>query len=102
MLDALGLAPGLRTFIGIAELLGALGFLLPGLTRVLPWLTPLAAAGLGSLPGRYPFSPVVGRGSLRGWPGRPDGGGGLRRLREMEGSPPWGADSSLKQDLQGG
>ena len=33
-------------FIGMAELLGALGLLLPAGTRVLPWLTPLAAAGL--------------------------------------------------------
>ncbi|HEX7176989.1 MAG TPA: DoxX family protein [Pyrinomonadaceae bacterium] len=33
-------------FIGVAEVLGALGLLLPGLLRVKPWLTPLAAAGL--------------------------------------------------------
>ncbi len=33
-------------FIGIAEGLGALGLILPSLTRVLPWLTPLAAMGL--------------------------------------------------------
>lgn len=33
-------------FIGICEILGALGLLLPGLTRVQTWLTPLAAAGL--------------------------------------------------------
>ena len=33
-------------FIGAAELLGAVGLLLPAGTRVLPWLTPLAAAGL--------------------------------------------------------
>lgn len=37
---------GLTTFIGIAELLGGLGLLLPALTGILPWLTPLAAAGL--------------------------------------------------------
>ena len=33
-------------FVGIAELLGALGLFLPLLTGVLPWLTPLAAVGL--------------------------------------------------------
>ena len=37
---------GLRVFIGIAEILAAIGLLLPGLTRILPWLTALAAAGL--------------------------------------------------------
>ena len=37
---------GLVTFIGISELLGGLGLLLPALTGILPWLTPLAAAGL--------------------------------------------------------
>lgn len=33
-------------FIGIAEVLGALGLILPGLTGIRPGLTPLAAAGL--------------------------------------------------------
>ncbi len=33
-------------FIGTAEVLGALGLVLPGLTRIAPWLTPLAASGL--------------------------------------------------------
>jgi uncharacterized membrane protein YphA (DoxX/SURF4 family) len=33
-------------FIGVAEVLGALGLLLPGLLRIKPWLTPLAAVGL--------------------------------------------------------
>lgn len=37
---------GPRLFIGVAEMLAAVGLLLPGLTRVLPFLTPLAAAGL--------------------------------------------------------
>lgn len=32
-------------FIGTAELLGAIGVILPALTRILPWLTPLAALG---------------------------------------------------------
>jgi uncharacterized membrane protein YphA (DoxX/SURF4 family) len=39
-------APGLRIFIGVAELLAAVGLILPGVTHILPWLTPLAAAGL--------------------------------------------------------
>jgi hypothetical protein len=33
-------------FIGVAEILGALGLILPGLLRLRPELTPLAAAGL--------------------------------------------------------
>jgi len=33
-------------FIGISEMTGALGLLLPAGTRILPWLTPLAAAAL--------------------------------------------------------
>lgn len=32
-------------FIGVAELLGAIGIVLPAATRIMPWLTPLAAAG---------------------------------------------------------
>jgi uncharacterized membrane protein YphA (DoxX/SURF4 family) len=33
-------------FLGVVEVLGALGLILPGLLRVKPGLTPLAAAGL--------------------------------------------------------
>ena len=33
-------------FIGVAEVLGAFGLILPGLLRIRPVLTPLAAAGL--------------------------------------------------------
>src|SRR6267143_7002440 len=33
-------------FIGLGEVLGALGLILPGVTRIRPSLTPLAAAGL--------------------------------------------------------
>ena len=33
-------------FIGVAEVLGAAGLILPGLTGIFPWLTPLAATGL--------------------------------------------------------
>jgi uncharacterized membrane protein YphA (DoxX/SURF4 family) len=39
-------SPGLVRFIGVSELLGGIGLLLPALTGVLPWLTPLAAACL--------------------------------------------------------
>lgn len=39
--------PGLFIrFIGVCEVLGALGLILPGLLRTRPGLTPLAAAGL--------------------------------------------------------
>jgi putative oxidoreductase len=37
---------GLVKFIGVAEVLGALGLILPAATRIKPFLTPLAAAGL--------------------------------------------------------
>lgn len=32
-------------FIGVCEVAGALGMILPAATRILPWLTPLAALG---------------------------------------------------------
>ena len=39
--------PGLfLRFIGVCEVLGGLGLILPGLLRIRPSLTPLAAAGL--------------------------------------------------------
>lgn len=65
------LAPsvGLARFIGLAEVAGAAGVLLPALTRVLPWLTPLAALGLFAIMvlatgfhlirGEYPVLPVT-------------------------------------------
>ena len=37
---------GFVRFIGISELLGALGLILPLVTGILPWLTILAATGL--------------------------------------------------------
>ena len=40
------IAPGLRIFIGVAEVLAAGGLILPGVTRIPPWLVPAAAAGL--------------------------------------------------------
>jgi len=36
-------------FIGLAEVAGGLGVILPALTRIQPQLTPLAGAGLGLL-----------------------------------------------------
>jgi uncharacterized membrane protein YphA (DoxX/SURF4 family) len=36
----------LRIFIGVAEVLAAAGLILPGVTRIMPWLTAWAAAGL--------------------------------------------------------
>jgi uncharacterized membrane protein YphA (DoxX/SURF4 family) len=38
--------PAFRLFLGVAEVLAAIGLTLPGLTRILPWLVPSAAAGL--------------------------------------------------------
>ncbi len=39
----------LVTVIGIAEIMGALGLVLPAATGIFPWLTPVAAAGLAIL-----------------------------------------------------
>src|SRR5215204_4813578 len=33
-------------FLGVAEILAAVGLTLPGLTRIKPWLVPCAAAGV--------------------------------------------------------
>ncbi len=38
--------PGVMRAIGTLEVLGAIGVVLPVLTGILPWLTPLAAGGL--------------------------------------------------------
>ena len=38
--------PAFRLFLGVAEVLAAIGLTLPGFTRIKPWLVPSAAAGL--------------------------------------------------------
>jgi uncharacterized membrane protein YphA (DoxX/SURF4 family) len=35
-----------QVFLGVAEVLAAVGLTLPGMTRIQPWLVPLAAAGI--------------------------------------------------------
>jgi uncharacterized membrane protein YphA (DoxX/SURF4 family) len=40
------LSLGFLRFIGVCEVLGGLGMVLPGLLKIKTWLTPLAAAGL--------------------------------------------------------
>jgi uncharacterized membrane protein YphA (DoxX/SURF4 family) len=40
------MSPAFRVFLGVAEVLAAIGLTLPGITRVLPWLVSCAAAGL--------------------------------------------------------
>jgi hypothetical protein len=40
------LSGGFLRFVGICEVLGGLGLILPGLLHIRPGLTPLAAAGL--------------------------------------------------------
>ncbi|WP_420124898.1 DoxX family protein [Longimicrobium sp.] len=40
------LGVGFRIFLGVAEIAGAVGLLLPAMTRKLPWLTPVAAGCL--------------------------------------------------------
>ncbi len=60
--------PGTVRFIGIAELLAALGLILPSALRIMPILTPLAAAGLAiimilatqfHMSQNEPFAPTV-------------------------------------------
>ena len=48
MVDAMNssIPPAFRIFLGVAEVLAAVGLTLPGITRVLPLLVPGAAAGL--------------------------------------------------------
>jgi hypothetical protein len=42
-------APRTVRLLGGLEVLGAVGLIVPALTGILPWLTPLAAAGVGAL-----------------------------------------------------
>ena len=44
--DGIGLPAWFILFIAVAEVAGALGLILPGLLKIRPGLTPLAAAGL--------------------------------------------------------
>jgi putative oxidoreductase len=39
-------SPAFRIFLGIAEVLAGVALILPGITRMMLWATPLAAAGL--------------------------------------------------------
>jgi uncharacterized membrane protein YphA (DoxX/SURF4 family) len=40
------LGVGFRLFLGVAEIAGAIGMLLPAMTRKMPWLTPVASGCL--------------------------------------------------------
>jgi uncharacterized membrane protein YphA (DoxX/SURF4 family) len=46
MTKQIALPGSLLRFIGVAEAIGAIGLILPGLVRIRPGLTPLAAAAL--------------------------------------------------------
>ena len=46
MAGPIGLPGGFLRLVGVAETLGAIGLILPGLTRIYPELTLAAAAGL--------------------------------------------------------
>ena len=43
------LGRGLVKFIGLAEVAGAVGIVIPMATNVVPWLSPLAATGLATV-----------------------------------------------------
>ena len=45
LMDA-SIARPLRYFLGVAEVAAGVGLVVPGVTRIAPWLVPLAAAGL--------------------------------------------------------
>src|SRR3990170_1195000 len=101
--------PGLfLRFIGVAEALGALGLILPGLLGIRPGLTPLAAAGLviimlgatvlGLAAGDVTMAliPLAG-GGLAGVGGDGGWGGGARRMS------PGGGDGMVAEwRLEGG
>jgi hypothetical protein len=44
--DPTGITRGLTAFIGMAEIAGSLGIVLPMATNIAPWLSPWAAVGL--------------------------------------------------------
>jgi uncharacterized membrane protein YphA (DoxX/SURF4 family) len=44
-----GITRGLAAFIGIAEIAGGLGVVLPMATNIAPWLSPWAAVGLATI-----------------------------------------------------
>ena len=55
----------LARFIGFAELAGAVGVVLPAASRVRPWLTPFAAAGLAVIMAlAVPFHVLRGEASV--------------------------------------
>lgn len=57
----------LARFIGFAELAGAIGLILPAVTRIKPWLTPLAAVGLAIIMGlAIPFHILRGEANVIG------------------------------------
>jgi len=75
-------------FIGVSELLGAAGLLLPALTGMLPWLTALAAVGAGRRDAMRPRLPhraprIHGRACRDG----PAGPGSLPSLWARSASP---------------
>ena len=60
-----GVPVWLVRFIGFAELAGAVGVVLPAATRIMPWLTPLAAAGLAAIMAlAVPFHVMRGEASV--------------------------------------
>lgn len=63
-------APGaLILFIGVSEVLGAVGLILPGLLKIRAGLTPLAAAGLAVIAvGATIFHVVIGDGLMALFP----------------------------------
>ena len=71
-------------FIGVCEVLGAIGLIVPGLTRIRPGLTPLAAAGLVIIMiGRHGDHADVHAPELGATPSRDRAPGGVRRLRPL-------------------
>ena len=62
-----GIPEALARFIGVAELAGGLGLVLPAATRIKPWLTPFAAVGCGIIMAlAIPFHLVRGEANVIG------------------------------------
>ena len=60
-----GVPVWLARFIGFAEIAGAVGVVLPAATRVKPWVTPVAAAGLAVIMAlAVPFHVMRGEASV--------------------------------------
>ena len=75
-----------RMFLGVAEVVAAIGLTLPGMTRIQPWWTQWAAAGIMIVMISATYRPHSARGKQLGdHHRRPAGHGDLCRVHALEG-----------------